>query len=212
MDAAEPPPHKEQAQARSQWAALSPRAQLRRFKAWFTCEYDPQALYPKHEGKSMPSLSLGLDLMRDNLGHQMAQADALDAKAGILFASSSFVTGVLVAWHKLPSHASGLVQRLPIAALVVYAAVVALSAIAFNVTSYGLSPDPLKLRDEYLFQEPDQAKDTIFHGMVIAWIKNEQALGTKLHWLLAAALAFAVQIIVVAVIITVEVTAINAGG
>ena len=212
MDAAEPPTHKMQEPSLSSRARRSPSAQLHRFKAWFACEYDPQALYPKYEGKPTPSLSLGLDLMRDNLGHQMAQADALDSKAGVLFASSSFVTGVLVAWRKLPTHAPTPIQILPIVALVVYAAVVALSAIAFNVTSYGLSPDPIKLRDEYLFQEPPQAMDIIFHGMVIAWLSNNRALGTKLHWLLAAALAFAIQIVVVAVIITVEVTAINAGG
>lgn len=137
--------------------------------AWFTCDYDPNLEHPAvNDGSVMPSLSLGLDLMRDNLTQQMSQADAVDTKAGFILGSASLITGALVAWHRPALSAPGVVQWLPAAALVAYIAVVTLAAIAYFFRSYSLYPDPLKMRDQYVFWERSIAEDEIFHGMVIA--------------------------------------------
>lgn len=182
-----------------------------RIYRWFTCWYDPARESPAtDDGRPMPSLDLGLELMRDNLSLQMSQADAIDTKAGLVLGSSSFVTGVLVAWHRLPIASPAPIQWLPDFAIGVYCIVVILSAIAYSVREYGLSPDPTKMRDKYLFLDRADAQDEVFHGMVIAWLRNSRTIGTKLHWFQAAFIAFGVQIAVVAAIIFVEVATINA--
>lgn len=182
-----------------------------RIYRWFTCWYDPAKECPAtDDGRPMPSLDLGLELMRDNLSLQMSQADAIDTKAGLVLGSSSFVTGVLVAWHRLPTGFPGPVQWLPDLAIGVYCIVVILSAIAYSVREYGLSPDPTKMRDKYLFLNRVEAQDEVFHGMVIVWLRNGRTIGTKLHWFQAAFIVFGLQIAVVAAIIFVEVATINA--
>lgn len=185
---------------------------IRRFVNWFTCQYDPALEHPAiNDGRPMPSMRLGLDLMRDRLSLQMDQADAIDTKAGFVLGSSSIVTGVLVAWHRLPSNAPGIVQWLPAIAIAVYIVVVVLSAFAYFVKKYGVSPDPVKMRDKYVFWKPEEVEDELFHGMVVAYLHNGRTIGTKLHWLQTAFIAFGLQIIVVAAIIVVEVATINAG-
>lgn len=185
---------------------------FQRFIAWFLCDYDQHLEYPAiNDGRNMPSLDLGLDLMRDNLSQQMSSADSIDAKAGFILGSASLITGVLVAWHKLPTGAPGIVQWLPAIAICVYVAVVTFAGLAYAVRPYKLSPDPVKLRDRYLFWTDVKAKDEIFHGMVISWLKNGKQIGIKLHWLSLAFAAFAIQIIIVAAIIVTEVATINVG-
>lgn len=186
---------------------------IQRFVDWFTCQFDPALENPAadDDGRPMPSLDLGLDLMRDKLTHQMAQADALDTKAAFILGSSSLITGVLVAWHRLPSDAPGVVQWLPAIAIIVYTVVVVFSASAYFTKPYGVPPKPVEMRDVYVFWELEKAKDEIFHGMVLAWLYNGRTIGTKLHWLQTAFIAFGLQIVVVAAIIIVEVTTINAG-
>ena len=177
--------------------------------AKFTCQYDHQLEEVYGDGRRMPSLSLGLDLMRDRLGIQLAQVDAIDSKAGVLFASSSFVTGVLVAWHKLPSRPPAIVQWLPFAAIVLYAVVVLLSAIAFFTRTYTVSPKPLVMRDKLVFLESGNSEDEIFHGLVVSALRNNQTIGAKLHWLYVAFIAFSFQVAVVVVIVWVEIATIN---
>jgi drug/metabolite transporter superfamily protein YnfA len=189
------------------------RNPLRRFIAWFSCDYDPQLERPAiDDGRAMPSLDLGLDLMRDNLAQQMSQADALDTKAGFILGSASLITGVLVAWHKLPLGAPGIVQWLPAIAIAVYAAVVTCAAFAYFVREYSLSPGPVTIRDKFVFWELPESKDEIFHGMVLAWLRNSKQIGLKLHWLELAFIAFGVQITVVAAIIVTEIATISIGG
>lgn len=185
---------------------------VQRFVDWFTCYYDPRLEYPAiDDGRPMPSLGFGLDLMRDKLSHQMAQADAVDTKAGFILGSSSLITGVLVAWHRLPTGSPGIVQWLPAVAIGVYIMVVAFSAFAYFVKKYGVPPEPVKMRDIFLFLEAETAQDKIFHGMVVAYLRNDRTIGTKLHWLQTAFIAFGLQIAVVAAIIIVEVATINTG-
>jgi hypothetical protein len=189
---------------------LPKRNPLRRFMAWFLCDYDPLLEYPAiDDGRAMPSLPLGIDLMRDNLTQQMSQADSIDTKAGFILGSASLITGVLVAWHKLPQGAPGVVQWLPAIAIGVYLLVVAFAALAYAVREYALSPDPVKMRDRYVFLDDQEAKDHIFHGMVISWLKNKKGIGIKLHWLELAFAAFGIQVLVVAAITVAEVATIN---
>lgn len=186
---------------------------VHRFIAWFSCDYDPQLEHPAiDDERAMPSLDLGLDLMRDNLSQQMSQADAIDTKAGFILGSASLITGVLVAWHKLPQGAPGIVQWLPAIAIGVYATVVTFAALAYFVREYTLSPDPVKIRDNFVFWELPESKDEIFHGMVIAWLRNNKQIRLKLHWLELASIAFGIQIAIVAAIIVTEVATINVGG
>lgn len=188
------------------------RNPFKRFVDWFTCQLNPELLNPTiDDGRSAPSLSFGLELMRDKLSHQMAQADAIDTKAGFVLGSSSLITDILVAWHRLPVTAPSIVQWLPAIAIIVYIAVVVSSAFAYFMRKYGVPPKPVKMRDEYLFWEREKAEDEISHGMVLAWLYNNQTIGTKLHWLQTAFLVFGLQIVVLAAIIIVEVATINSG-
>lgn len=171
----------------------------------FLCHYDPKLEQPApNDGREIPSLDLGLDLMKENVAHQMSQADAVDVKAGFILGSASLLTGVLAVWRTPPASAMGIVQTLPAIVLVVYAGVVLLAGWTYLTRPYRLTPDPVVLRDKVIYLEEQQAQKVVFDSFVIVWLRNNKTLCRKLNLLHVAFAVFLAEVVIVGWVVFVE--------
>jgi hypothetical protein len=154
----------------------------------------------------MPGVEVAFAVMRDKLGQQLAQVDGLDTKAGLIFASASLVTGVLVAWRQPPATDWGIVAYLPRVALLAYIGVVGCSALAFRLSRFHTLPGTAMLRDDTVTREPRVARYIILREIARQYESNSRKIKWKARFIQWAFWTMVVQVALVAIILFVEVS------
>jgi len=114
------------------------------------------------DDEAPPSLEAIFIEVKDRIGVQLEQADALDRKAGTLLTFSSVVLTVAAGLRFATAELDDLLKATFLAffilGVVLYAVTMYFAFRAYAVVPYGRDPEPRPLRDLYLFEETELYK------------------------------------------------------
>ncbi len=151
------------------------------------------------------SLDLLFDLIKERLTVQFDQADKLDTKASTTMTSATAIIGAALTLQAvLPTllhsfsdiSVNTFLPLLPLSLLALtYLITMAFSTLAFWIRTYKLTPDPVGLYRNYLYEDEKETKAYVMRSMVDDYSKNEKELDKKVFWNKVAFTALLTEII-----------------
>jgi hypothetical protein len=143
-------------------------------------------------------LSLGIlfDLTKERNKVQLEQPDKLDTKAvTVLTTATAMVSAALILQAVLPplsgrSLANKLFEELPLMLLLIsYFTAMAGGLIDLMIHPYKLTPDPVRLYEEYLEKEESYTRAKVFKSMIDDYRANEKTIKNQIYWVKYAIVA-----------------------
>ena len=135
------------------------------------------------DDEAPPSLDTVYLEIKDRIGVQLDQADALDRKAGTLLTFSSVILTVAAGLRFATTGQDDLSKMtfltFFILGAVLYVITMYFAFRAYAVVSYRRDPEPRPLRDLYLFQEPSYTKRRVMANLIESFEHNAEILRVK---------------------------------
>lgn len=168
-----------------------------------------------------PSLDVVYEYVKDQVGVQNDQINALDGKAGFILGSASLLTAGAASFQAVLSDSSSkllanglnpfVLQGITVLALVFYLLVVYSSYQAYKLRSYPSVGDVRLLRNKYEAKSVEATKGSLLDTMLIVIQYNHELIDDKANWLQRALILFVIEAIFTCLLIFVQLIIQNIG-
>ncbi len=164
------------------------------------------------DAADLASITILLDLTREQIAEQNRRITALDTKVSIVLTAATVLVGTasvllssLVTSHA-PLLTNSILRWLPLVLVVVYLVLTATASLAYKVRTYQYSPVPQALYDDYRGKSEYFIKAKAFTGMVTAYEKNKATAQWKAFWVNFSMVALALETVLLALLLYFQAT------
>jgi hypothetical protein len=157
--------------------------------------------------RDMPGLPLSVDLTREALNQQMAQADSLDTKAGFILGSSSILIALLTAWRRPAPHVwwlSALAYVCVGLAIGGFGWIAWQASKGYALAEYAVMVDPGPLADNVIYQDEKTSRYLTLLALKEAIERNDVTLAAKVKYIQLAFRGLLVETVFVAAVLVLE--------
>ncbi len=168
---------------------------------------DTQQSKEAKEAADLASITILLDLTREQIADQKRQNTALDTKASIVLTAATVLVGTVSVLLSsfVTSHApmltNSVLRWLPLVLVIVYLVLIATASLAYTVRTYQYGPVPQTLYESYRDQSEYFIKAQAFTVMVRVHEKNKGSAKWKAFWVTCSMAALVLETVLLALLL-----------